>query len=97
MSSIRYDLIPVDYMRDAVKRYIEYGISPGGFLTAVITNNLSEAFGRADLNNTSAMREWVRWFYNEAPAPCWGSLEAMEAWMQLQQDRQKPLDKPAEK
>ena len=37
-----------DYMMDGVERYIEQGIEPGDFLSAIITNNLSEAVRRAD-------------------------------------------------
>jgi len=76
-----YDEIPVEYMKGAVQRYIEHGIPPGGFLTAVICNNLSDSFARADENNLAKLHEWVQWFYNEAPSPCWGSQEKMQAWM----------------
>ena len=88
-----YDMIPVEYMKGAVQRYIEQGISPGGFLTAVICNNLSEGLIRADENNGAKLKEWVQWFYSEAPSPCWGSKEKMEVWMN---QRRKALTAPPE-
>lgn len=73
-------LIP-DYMFDAVKRYCLHGISPGSFLSAVICNDLKEAFGRADEQNAAAMHGWVRFFYNYTPSGCWGSPENFREWM----------------
>lgn len=62
------------------KRYIEHGIPPGGFGTAVICNKLFEAFARADGINTARMKDIVSFFYNEAPSLCWGSEEKMNDW-----------------
>ena len=80
-----YDEIPVGYMREAVQRYIEQGIPPGGFLTAIICNNLKESFMRADENNARYLQEWVQWFYWQAPGSCWGSPEKMHAWIAARQ------------
>jgi hypothetical protein len=70
-----------DYMVGAVKRYILHGIPPGSFLSAVICNDLREAFARADDENAENMRQWVQFFYNYAPSGCWGSPEKFSAWM----------------
>ena len=82
MANLNYGSVPVDYMMGAVKRYIENRIPPGDFLTAVICNDLREAFGRADVINRAAMFEWISWFWNEAPHNCWGSPGAMKAWLE---------------
>ncbi len=82
MANLNYDKVPVPHMASAVQRYIENRIPPGHFLTAVICNNLKEAFARADADNSAAMHGWVRWFYNEAPSNCWGSHDAMRDWLQ---------------
>lgn len=63
-----------------IARYVIYGIEPGGFVTAVIENSLCEAFGRADETNRAALFEIVKYFYNEVPAPAWGSREKRLAW-----------------
>lgn len=70
------------YMHDAVLRYIEHGIRPGHFLTALFSNDLMETFGRADESNTAAMREWVRYVYNCAPVGCHGSPGRVAAWIE---------------
>ena len=68
-------------LRDAVRRYVEDGIFPGGFLEAVICNDLKESFVRADIDNCAAIFEIVSWFYHEAPRECWGSPEQYVEWM----------------
>lgn len=80
MTDINYDLLP-EHIRPAVRRYIEEGTPVGGFLTAVITNNLSMAFGQADEINLSRLFDIVNFFWTEAPGPCWGSRDKMQAWM----------------
>lgn len=72
-------LIPT-HMHGALKRWINEGIWPGSFLTAVLQNDLKEAFGRADSVNTEAMPNWMCFLYNYAPSQCWGSVEKTEQW-----------------
>lgn len=68
-------------MMSSIKLYINERVEPGGFLTAVIQNNLKEAVGKADEENIGNIPAFIVYFYNEAPAACWGSLENMEAWL----------------
>lgn len=72
--------IPV-HMHQAVRDYIEHGLPPGDFLTAVLTNNLVEAVGRADDVNIHAIREWAHLLYWELPSDSWGSPAKIEAWI----------------
>ena len=74
-----YDLLP-ECLREGTRRYITQGITPGGFLQAVISDELREAVCRADPDCLWHLREIVQWFYNEAPAPCYGSRETMQKW-----------------
>jgi hypothetical protein len=67
-------------MADGLQRWIERGIPPGSFLTAVLENNLKEAVCRADEENLFNLPAYVGYLYNEAPAPCWGSPEKVSAW-----------------
>jgi hypothetical protein len=69
-----------DYMVGGIERWIEHGIYPGDFLTAVIENDLREACGRADDTNQKLLYQYVSFFYNHAPSRCWGSPEKCEAW-----------------
>lgn len=64
-----------------VKSYIENRRAVGQFLTAVICNDLFEAFARADDINKEAMHDWIKFFYNEAPTQCYGSRAKMLRWI----------------
>ncbi len=80
MKDINYDKLP-EGLRYGMKIYLESGIRPGGFMTAVLTNNLFDAIGKADLENQAKIVEIVKWVYNEAPMDCWGSVDKMNAWI----------------
>lgn len=64
-----------------LNRYSHHRIRTGGFLRAVLANDLFEAFGRADDNNIRDMHEIVRFVYNKLPSVCWGSYEKVDAWL----------------
>lgn len=68
------------HMHEGVSRYIAFGEPIGGFLTAVFSNRLIQAFGNADDENSAAMKAWVIFVYWDVPAPCQGSRETVEAW-----------------
>ena len=60
-------------MHGGIRRYIEHGIPPGHFLTAIICNDLREACARADEENRGLLFEYVGFFYNHAPIGCCSS------------------------
>ena len=64
-----------------IKRYVEHGIRPGDFLTALFSNDLTRTFSHADEKNYPLVGEWVRWMYNEMPSNMVGSQEIMEAYL----------------
>lgn len=70
-----------DYIYGALERYLNHGIMPGSFMTAVLENNLSEAFGRADSFNTANMKNIVGYVYNNVPANAWGSREKVDEYL----------------
>lgn len=70
-----------DYMTGAVVRYVADRIHPGGFLTAVLTNDLREACSRADDINRHHLFDYIMFLYNYAPAGCWGSPQAVGEWL----------------
>lgn len=74
------DMIP-SHMRDAITLYIEQGVPAGGFLTAVLENDLRNAAGRGDDENQRALVRWVQYLYSYAPSGCWGSPEKVVAWI----------------
>lgn len=77
---VDYSALP-EHIRDGARLYVEHGIAPGSFTTAVISNDLREAFARADDINRARMFDIVCWFYNEAPSQCWGSAQMMNQWI----------------
>lgn len=64
----------------ALVLWIEEGQMGGGFIAAVLSNDLRLSCERADNENLHALTRIVRWIYNYAPSPCWGSPEAVAAW-----------------
>lgn len=69
-------LCPVN-VRKAFDNYVYLGVPLGSFLTAVLSNDLKEAIGRADDTNLVALPHIVAYLYNEIPAALWGSPAAL--------------------
>lgn len=61
--------------------YIEHGVKPSSFLTAVLENNLMEAIGRGDYDNINRLSQICTFVYNELPVHCWGSVDNVSDWM----------------
>ena len=77
---MKYEMLP-EHMRDGVRAYIEKRVPPGGFLTAVLSNDLMEACVRADHINIERLPDFCRFLYNEAPHNCHGSPAKVKAWL----------------
>jgi hypothetical protein len=69
------------YMIDGLYYYVYHRLEPGGFLQAVLSNDLMEAFGRADEINRNYMFNYVDFLYNEVTSECWGSPEKVNNWL----------------
>lgn len=79
-----YQRLP-EHMRDAARLYIERGIKPGDFLTALLANDFMEAVGRADDTNLAALGTWAKWIYNEIPRGAHGSYNHVADWCHSRQ------------
>ena len=75
-----------DHMIDALRRYAASHIEPGDFLLAVLRNDLRGAVMRADDINIGLIPAYVAYCYNELPGNCWGSPEAVRAWLARRDD-----------
>ena len=64
----------------SLRQYIEGGYHPGGFLQAVLSNNLAESIKRADKENLASLADIVAFLSTYAPGDCWGSADRFEAW-----------------
>lgn len=66
---------------EGIVGYILDGLPPGGFVRAVLENDLMEAFGRADIENGANMRQIVSFLYNHAPTDCYGNSDKVTRWI----------------
>jgi len=86
MSDIyNYELIP-HHMMQSIKRYVENRIECGGFLNAVLCNDLKGACGMADGYNIKIIPTYACYLVNHVPASCWGSNEAVSIWISNKRD-----------
>lgn len=77
-----YDRIPA-HMMAAMQDYVQTGYVSSDFLQAVIDNDLKAAVNTADDYNIHIIHIYVRWFYNRAPALCWGGPVMRKVWVGL--------------
>lgn len=75
-----YSAIPGN-TQDGLERYLVHKIPPGGFLTAVLENDLMGAFNRADLGNQRAMHLIAKFLYNRMPIGSYGSKQQVNDWL----------------
>ncbi len=58
---------------DTINDYVKLGLTPGGFVKAVLSNDLMRSFGLADDENRESLFEICSYVYNEVPSSCHGS------------------------
>lgn len=75
-----WDAIP-GHCRPGLRNYIDYGLPVGGFLEALLKNNLADAVLSADYMNRQALLAYARLLRNCLPPEAWGSAEAYDAWL----------------
>ena len=67
-------------MRQSLIGYVNKHHDVGDFLHAVISNDLAEAVGRADVENIQVIPAYVNFLWNCAPMACWGSAAKYQNW-----------------
>jgi hypothetical protein len=68
---------------EGMNRFVLLHQPVGHFLTAVLSNNLREAFARADNENQKTMFQIVSYCHNQIPGNCWGTPEKVKAWVEM--------------
>ena len=68
---------------ESLEEYVRIGRPLGSFLEAVLSNDLMDAFGRADYVNRTLMFEYCCYLHNKMPMACHGSREAYKRWCQI--------------
>ena len=77
---MNYENIPA-ITREALDRYSVHHVPTGGFLRAVLSNDLMEAMGRADEENRAAIFDICGYVHNELPGNCHGSPDRVREWV----------------
>jgi len=65
---------------EGINRFVLHHQRVGHFITAILSNDLREAFARADADNQKTMHQIVSYCHNEIPGVCWGTAKKVEAW-----------------
>ena len=75
------------HILDSINHYVEHGLRPGGFVTAVLSNDLAGAFNAADTDAEAGLRDILKYVRWEIPSLCWGSRTKVEAWLKVPFDK----------
>jgi len=71
----------ISHIIPSIDRYVEHRIPTGGFLEAVLSNDLRDACSRADTQNRYLLFDIVQHLYWHVPAACWGSPHKVKEWL----------------
>lgn len=74
-----WSLVP-HHQREGIFEYIRVGRPTGGFLFALLSNDLFDAVSRADPGSMGGMKATVN-FMRRMPIGCYGSRDAVIKWM----------------
>lgn len=66
---------------ETLNNYVKNRIPTGGFLHAVLSNDLTMACMKADDRNKYRLFEIIQYIYNDLPSNCWGSPEKVDTWL----------------
>lgn len=73
-------MIP-ENIKQTIDLYVQKGVPTGSCTEAILSNDLFDAFGRADQDTRAAMFEIVSYIYNNCPSGCHGGREIYSAWL----------------
>ena len=68
----------MEAIKESLDRYAKDRIPPGGFLKAVLENDLMSAIARADHMNRQRLPEICKYVFNELSSSIWGSREKVQ-------------------
>lgn len=79
-------MLPRD-VKAGIDRYVDTGCPTGGFLRAVLSNDLFDAVGRAYESNQHCLVDICAYLYNCTPILCHGSPQRVEEWLKLHREK----------
>lgn len=86
-------LVP-PHTKETLDAWAATGRPCGHFATAILSNDLREAVGRADTDHLRALPAIVAYVYNRLPIGCWGSPEAMDRWLSILNEERHRKEQP---
>lgn len=85
------------HTQDALEDYLIRGYPPGGFLTAILTNDLYRAVASADHANKTNITAITDWVLNYAPERSWGSPDMVQMWLDDEDNRRTKFSEATQK
>lgn len=73
------------YMHDSLLGYLESGLRPGDFLSALLIGDYYRACAAADLANYQNLAAYAAFLYNYADPSSYGSKEKVVSWIDTKQ------------
>jgi hypothetical protein len=61
--------------------YRDFRLPTGGFLRAVLSNDLRTAVALGDPQSLTHLRDVIAWLYDAMPSVAWGSASAVNDWL----------------
>lgn len=80
------------HIKESLDRYLINGIPTGGFLRAVLANDLFVAVGTADDNNIVLLPLIIKYIYNNFSRTRWGSYAIVDTWLKTNSIAKRKLD-----
>lgn len=74
---VPYKVMPDQVMADEMRRYVEHGLRPSGFLYALLTNDIGAATTLAPGQPVGAWMDWLM----DVPLALQGSGHQVEQWI----------------
>lgn len=69
-------------IRDSIDLFVWHGVPTGGFVRAVLSNDLMGAIRRADSDSLQSLGLICLYVYNAVPSVCCGSSEAVNSHLE---------------
>ena len=82
MGYVFHDMVIPEYMRRILAEYIINHKPVGGFLEAILSNDLMMACLKADGDNIRNIPAYIDFLYNYAPLGSWGSPKIYRTWIE---------------
>ena len=77
---------------DSIRWYVDHGRPTGGFLRAVLANDLMQAIASGDESSLNNLPAICRYIYNEIPGNVHGSYAAVDAHVAAKYAERHPVE-----